>query len=177
MTNQCQIKLLCFTVVVSALMTLSFTGCQSPSKTGSSITTYSTTTNAWGDTEIMPGPNAGSSQCGSHCSFVVFNNNGAGFMPTCSQATITVKINGQAVPTAQYEVLWRYSALKKGCAQYLSETQKQYANVSGKKYNYTVYFKPGYCPPAGTTIEIFIECLATLQGTSATKSIQQIPTR
>jgi hypothetical protein len=168
MNNRLQIKLLALSVAMSVFVAIGCSGCKSPSESSGLMASSYTSTNAWGDTEIMPPPYSGTSACGSHCGFVVFNNNGAGFMPDCVQATITVRINGQAVATSQYEVLWRYGSLRKGCALNLSSTQKQYANVSGKKYNYTVYFKPGYCPPAGTEVEILIECSGgTLQSTSA----------
>jgi hypothetical protein len=156
MTKKLLLQLLgamCAAVLVIASMT----GCQT---TSSSSVSSLTSTNIV-DTEPVPPGVPGTGPCGGYCSFIGYNNSGAGFYPACSPATITVRINGNIVPTTQYEVFWRYSALKKDCAITLTEAVKQHPVVTGKKYVYTLYFKPGFCPPAGTQVEIQVQCQTT----------------
>lgn len=182
MTNQVQIKLVCATFIVCVLAGVTFTGCQTPEASimrarmtpvkisgnesglarlepkNASGQFLMMSTNSWGETEDMGPLTPGNNLCGNHCGFIVYNHDGAGFSPTCTNPKITVLIGGVAVPTAQYELFWRYSSLKKGCATNFSATQKTYANVLGKIYVYTVYFKTDFCPPLNTHVDILIEC-------------------
>lgn len=156
MTTKLLLQLLgamCAAVLVIA----GLTGCQTATSSGGSSLTSTNIV----DTEPVPPAVPGTGPCGSYCSFIVYNNSGAGFYPACSPASITVRINGAIVPTTQYELFWRYGALKKDCAITLTEAVKQHPVVAGKKYVYTLYFRPGFCPPAGTQVEIQVQCQVT----------------
>jgi hypothetical protein len=173
MNNQPSAKIL-VAALLACLAGLGLNGCGSSKEqpktirtSTTRITTATTSTNAWGEFNIFGTPIAGTTPCGSYCGYIVYNNGGLGFMPDCTPCYITLRIGGIAVPSSQYEVQWRYSSLKKGCATTVSTTQKQYDNVIGRKYTYTVYFRPGFCPPTGTSVEIVVECAsgAALQST------------
>src|SRR5436190_17473490 len=103
MTYKIRIKLLGAAMGVALLSSVIFTGCKTPTPVA-----YATTggTNAWGQTIIFPPPVPGTALCGGYCGYVVYNNSGNGFSPTCSPCSITVTANGVVVPASCYEVLW-----------------------------------------------------------------------
>jgi hypothetical protein len=104
----------------------------------------------------MPASNPGSNGpcANSYCSYLNFNNNGAGYNsgPNITTGVAQVLVAGVAMDPANYHLFWRYSATKKGCATNLAPSSKTFAAVANKVYVFTVYFNVGQCPAQGTTI-------------------------
>ena len=146
-------------LIIAITMAFTVTSCTTQKQdSAGEVVAFSGSTNYLGQTLPVGSLTPGSATClANYCTFLTFNHAGVGFTLSCTPAYITFKVNGEVLSTSSYEIQWRYGALKKGCVSNFSSTQKQYANVVGKKYTFTVYFREP-CPQPGSTVEIIIEC-------------------
>ena len=106
----------------------------------------------------MPPGTTGNSLCGAYASYALFNNGGSGFTPDpgTTQGVVQVQAVGAYIPNTDFNLLWRASALDRGCAAPVagSATEKSFAISPTKKYTLTLYFKPGHCPSRGTDVAL-----------------------
>jgi hypothetical protein len=105
-----------------------------------------------------PTPNPASNPCGpgsSYCGYAIANNNGLKYTapPGVNKVciTLTSSVNG-VISTANYDALRTASYSDRVCGSNSTNMTKCFPVVPGRSYVFTIYYKTGQCPPAGTTV-------------------------
>jgi hypothetical protein len=106
------------------------------------------------DHQPIPPGSSGTSECGSYCAFLLFDNTThTGYRPSgtgAGLARVKFSNNPNDLPTSSYELLWKTGPLDKGCATNFTTTQKSFPCNTAKLYKFIVYFKGAWPPPAGS---------------------------
>lgn len=105
-----------------------------------------------------PTGNPATNPCGSgssYCGYAIANNNGLKYKapPGVSKVCITLTSSAAGViSTANYDALRTGSFSDRVCGTNSTDMSKCFPVVPGKSYVFTIYYKTGQCPPAGTTV-------------------------
>jgi hypothetical protein len=128
-------------------------------KTGQQQTLMSAST-----TNLPPTPitiligNPAANPCGpgtNYCGYAIANNNNLKYTapPGVNKVCITLTTSaGSVISTSAYDALRTASYSDRVCGSNSTDTKKCFPVVPGKKYVFTIYYKNGQCPPAGTTV-------------------------
>jgi hypothetical protein len=105
----------------------------------------------------MPPGNSGNVCGGSYCGYVNYQNGGNGFNPDPGCITGWVEVRkgtGAPIPNTTFHLKWFDDLGGTGCAanSTADPERKEFLINANRIYFFTVYFKPGQCPPAGTTV-------------------------
>lgn len=110
---------------------------------------------------MTPG-SRGTDLCGEHSGWLLYPYPGSNNKYTPESGTtkcmLQVVAGDALLKNTQYNIMWRASALDRGCAAPVagSTTQKSFRSYDTKKYNFTLYFTPGNCPPKKTDVQLLI---------------------
>lgn len=108
----------------------------------------------------LPAPNK--CCCGKYCTYVVFNNNSAGYKPDANTTKFEAKVHyqqiGQLLDNTKYYLLRKGSALRDtNCAANLPASLKTGPCRPTTNYSFTVYFKDTDCPANNSTIWLEVD--------------------
>lgn len=112
-------------------------------------------------TPNLPPPGSPSgADCGDYCTYVVYNNNGTAYKPDLGTTKFVAKVQaplGTYVSNADYELLRAANLTDRFCATNIGTIQKGFGSTPSKRYVFTVYFKPGKCPPTNTYVYLEVD--------------------
>ena len=110
---------------------------------------------------MVPG-SRGTDLCGAHCGWLLYPASSSAKKYTPDSGTtkcvLEVVAGGVYLNNSQYNIMWHASAIDRGCAAPVpdSTTQKSFKSYETKKYDFTLYFTPGNCPPTNTDVQLMI---------------------
>jgi hypothetical protein len=110
---------------------------------------------------MTPG-SRGTDLCGAHSGWLLYPYPSSNKKYTPDSGTtkcvLQVVAGDALLKNTQYNIMWRASALDRGCAAPVagSTTQKSFRSYDTKQYNFTLYFTPGNCPPTKTDVQLLI---------------------
>jgi hypothetical protein len=110
---------------------------------------------------MTPG-SRGTDLCGAHSGWLLYPYPSSNHKYTPNSGTtncVLQVVAGEALlKNTQFNIMWRASALDRGCAAPVagSTTQKSFRSYDTNQYDFTLYFTPGNCPSTKTDVQLLI---------------------